>query len=187
MIRLQIMERFNEFQKFMGHVGKLKQIERSGWVRSGIQNPESVADHSFRVTFMALVLADKAKVDQNKAIRMALIHDLAESLVGDLTPMDKVTSEEKSRLEEEAFTKICSDVDNGSELVRLFKEYETGETAEAQFVKRLDKMEIMFQAHEYGKSQPHINLRQFWNYIRGFDFGDLKEIYDDLEASHHTH
>jgi len=177
---------FIEFAKFMGHVGDLKKLDRTGWVKCGIQNPESVADHSFRTAIMALVLADKAGVDQNKAVKMALIHDLAESIVGDLTPSDEVSPEEKHQLEVDAFRKLCADIDNGDALLGLFQEFEDGKTPEAQFVKRLDKLEMMFQAHEYGIEQPSVDLQSFWSYIRGFDFGDLKEVYDELETAHNN-
>lgn len=178
------MDRFNEFARFMGHVGDLKKLDRTGWVRSGIKNPESVADHSFRTTIMALVLADKAGVDQNKAVKIALTHELAESIVGDLTPSDGVSQEEKHQLEVDAFKKLCADIDNGHELLGLFQEFEDNKTPEAQFVTRLDKLEMMFQAHEYGIDQPNVDLQSFWDYIKGFDFGDLKEVYDDLETAH---
>jgi len=180
------MERFNEFARFMGHVGDLKKLERTGWVRSGIKDPENVADHSFRTTVMALVLADKVGVNQNRAVKMALIHELGESIVGDLTPTDGVSVDEKHQLEIDAFRKLCADIDNGNELLELFEEFEENKTPEAQFVKRLDKLEMMFQAHEYGIEQPNIDLQSFWDYIQGFDFGDLKEVYDDLETTHNN-
>lgn len=180
------MEKFNEFARFMGHVGDLKKLERTGWVRRGIKNPESVADHSFRTTIMALVLAKRAGVDQSKAVKMTLIHELAESIIGDLTPSDGVSQEKKHQLEVDAFKELCADIDNGDGLLGLFQEFENNETPEAQFVKRLDKLEMMFQAHEYGIDQPNIDLKSFWDYIKGFDFGDLKDVYDDLETAHNN-
>jgi putative hydrolase of HD superfamily len=115
---------------------------------------------------------------------MALIHDLAESVVGDFTPSDDQTPEEKHRLEVEAFTTICADIDNGSELLELLHEYEKGESPEAQFVRRLDKLEMMFQAYKYRKDQPHVNLQEFWDYIQKFDFGSLRDTYDNLLSLH---
>lgn len=181
------MERFNEFTEFMGHVGDLKKLKRTGWVNRGIQNPESVADHSFRVAIMALVLANKSEVDQNKVIKMALIHDLAESLVGDLTPFDGITPAEKFCLEEEAFKKVCKGIDNGDGLLTLFQEYHERKTPEAQFVKKLDNLEMMFQAHEYSIDQPKVDLREFWTHILTFDFGDLKDTFNNLESHHASH
>lgn len=174
------MERFSDFAQFMNRAGKLKRIERTGWVRSGIQNPESVADHSFRTTLMALVLGDRVGINTNKAIRMALVHDLAESLMGDLTPSDPVSPEQKYKSEQNALNEICADIDNGQEILDLWEEFEEGKTKAAKFVRGLDKLEMMFQAHEYGIDQPNVDLQPFWTQIKGFDFGDLKDIFDDL-------
>src|SRR5262245_5025299 len=101
----------------MDRIDDLKQLERTGWAKRGIEIPESVADHSFGTAVMALVLAGQAGVDQNKSIKMALIHDVAESVVGDFAPSDGKTPEEKHRLEVEALTTICADIDNSHELL----------------------------------------------------------------------
>ena len=69
---------FNEF------VGILKTIERTGWVREKIPHPESVAEHSFRSGMLAMILAKERGVDQLKSMKMALIHDVGESLIGDI-------------------------------------------------------------------------------------------------------
>lgn len=178
------MKRFEEFARFMLNVGKLKKIKRTGWILGGIESAESDADHSFRVAIMALVLAEKCGADQNRSVKMALIHELAESIVGDLTPFDGVTLEEKHRLEIDAFRKICEDIENGDELIELFLEYLERKTPEARFVKRLDKLEMMFQAHEYGIDHPRANLLDFWIRVQGYDFGALQDIFDGLEATH---
>lgn len=180
------MERFDDFVNFMGHIGTLKKLERSGWVRRGIQDSESVADHTFRTAIMALVLADKFGVDQNKAVKMALVHELAESIVGDLTPSDQISPEKKHKLEVDAFKEISSNIDNGFELLELFQEYNEDRTLEAKFVKRLDRLEMMFQAHEYSVDQPSVDLQEFWSRIQEFDFGNLKEMFNDLETIHNN-
>ena len=72
--------------EFISEVGRLKRLPRTGWVESGVPDPESVADHSFRVALLTLVLADLKGLDALKAVRMALIHDLGEAETGDLTP-----------------------------------------------------------------------------------------------------
>jgi 5'-deoxynucleotidase YfbR-like HD superfamily hydrolase len=70
--------------EFLRNAGDLKMIPRTGWVQAGIKEPESVADHSFRMTLLAMVLSDQMGLDTEKVVRMALIHDLAESRTGDL-------------------------------------------------------------------------------------------------------
>src|SRR3989339_2211175 len=83
---LNIME---DLIDFLHKVGQLKGLKRTGWVYKNIPDPESVAEHSFRTAILALVLADELKADKERLVKMALIHDLAESITGDLTPWDK--------------------------------------------------------------------------------------------------
>jgi putative hydrolases of HD superfamily len=90
---------------FMECVGKLKVTKRTGWVRSGIQLPESIADHMYRMSM-------KSKERYREIIRfhfflpsppplvVCMVHDLAESIVGDYTPHCKISREEKFVLEE---------------------------------------------------------------------------------------
>ena len=78
--------------EFLRMAAGLKKIPRQGWIdKAGISesvDPESVADHSnqYSVAVMAMLFGDNAKMDTCKMIRMALLHDIAESITGDLTP-----------------------------------------------------------------------------------------------------
>ncbi|KAF3934963.1 hypothetical protein ABW19_dt0208957 [Dactylella cylindrospora] len=89
---------------------------------------------------------------------MALVHDIAESVVGDFTPMDPISKEEKYRRESttiEYFSKVLLEKVNpilAKELVGLFEEYEAGETKEALFVKDIDVYDMILQAFEYEKN-----------------------------------
>ena len=77
----------------------LKTIHREGWKENlQINYPESVADHSYSVSVMSMILADLEGLNTEKIIKMALLHDLAESIIGDITPGsmkndDKITKE----------------------------------------------------------------------------------------------
>ena len=84
---------------FMRIVGQLKNVKRTGWVNSGVNLPESVADHMYRMSMMSFLITDQA-VNRDRLIKICLVHDLAESLVGDITPYEGVSKEEKRRLEE---------------------------------------------------------------------------------------
>jgi putative hydrolase of HD superfamily len=128
-----------------------------------------------------LILTPKARVDSEKVIKMALIHDLAEAKVGDITPLDGISKKEKHDLEEKAMIKLVNSLDNGKDLLSLWKEFEEGKTKEAKFVKRLDKLEMMFQAYEYGITQPRVNLREFWDNTETFDFEEVQQIYNQLK------
>ena len=70
--------------KFNKFIGILKTIERTGWVRNNIPHPESVAEHSFRTGILAMLLAKEMNVDPLKSIKMAPIHDIGESIIGDI-------------------------------------------------------------------------------------------------------
>ncbi|KAJ2043625.1 HD domain-containing protein 2, partial [Coemansia sp. RSA 2673] len=72
---------------FLSIVERLKRTKRTGWVNSGIKAPESIADHMHRMGIMAMLVDDRT-LDQAKCVKMAIVHDLAEALVGDITPFD---------------------------------------------------------------------------------------------------
>jgi putative hydrolase of HD superfamily len=97
-----------------------------------------------------------SKLDIAKCCRMALIHDMAESLVGDITPVDPVSKEEKSRRESETMDYICGKLLgkfngglNGAEVRQIWQEYEDSKTAESLFVHDVDKIELLLQMVEY--------------------------------------
>lgn len=98
------------------------------------------------------------KIDLSRCVRMALVHDMAESLVGDITPVDDVPKPEKSRREAETMDYITKgllgNVNNGvvgSEIREIWQEYEDSKTLESIFVHDIDKMELLLQMVEYEK------------------------------------
>ena len=137
----------NDIIKFLEEIGKLKKIKRTGWVINKIPEPESVAEHIFRVSIMALIFSDKFKLDENKCIKMAMIHDLAEALEGDITPYDKIDEKSKHEIEEKAMKKLIKEIDN-KEILELWQEYEEKNTPEAKFVYDLDKFEMIIKAYK---------------------------------------
>uniref|UniRef100_A0ACD5Z160 Uncharacterized protein n=1 Tax=Avena sativa TaxID=4498 RepID=A0ACD5Z160_AVESA len=148
----------------------LKTTKRAGWVRRGLQGPESVADHMYRMGVMALVAADlPAGVNRDRCVKMAIVHDIAEAIVGDITPADGVPKEEKSRREKEALDHMCSLLGGGSradEIRELWMEYENNATLEAKVVKDFDKVEMILQALEYEKEQGR-DLEEFFQSTAG--------------------
>lgn len=92
---------------------------------------------------------------------MAIVHDLAEAIVGDIAPSQNVSKEDKNRLESEAMALMVQTLDRSKEALdiqSLWLEYEDGTSAEALFVKDLDKFEMIMQAHEYEKSWIYLLL-----------------------------
>jgi putative hydrolase of HD superfamily len=165
---------------FVHEVFKLKRKKRAGWIRHDVENSESVAEHSFGTAILALILSHRFGLDSDKTTKMALVHDFAEYSVPDFTPFDDISQEEKFRLEKEAIENISSTLEDGEEILSLWQEFENGETNESKFVRKLDKLEMMFQTIEYAEEQPDKDLELFWKMIESFEFGELKEIFESL-------
>lgn len=98
---------------------------------------------------------------------MALVHDLAEAIVGDMTPECGVSADDKHRIEQEAMDEICKLLpDCRSTTVHdLFTEYMHGDTKEAQLVKQLDKLEFLVQSAEYERKRA-VDLEEFFKNTR---------------------
>ena len=167
---------YEDLLEFLRNAGELKRIPRTGWVQTGIKEPESVADHSFRTTLLAMVLSDQMGLDTEKVVRMALIHDLAESRTGDLTPSQK--PDDHSENESNAMAGILSLLPRGlgDRYMGLWEEYETKETPEARLVHNADRIEMLVQALEYEDGS--VNLDQFWDTHVDAEY---KEIIDLLK------
>lgn len=78
----------------------LQTTKRTGWIQHNIELPESIAEHMYRMGIMCLLFKDSPGIDYSKCIKMALVHDLAESIVGDITPQCGVSRDEKCKREE---------------------------------------------------------------------------------------
>lgn len=134
----------------------LKNLYRQGWLKRGVppENCESVADHSFGVTVLALWLgrAYYPNLDADKAVRMALLHELGEIYAGDITPRDGISVEEKRRREAESVRTVCTRLPGGGEYLALWEEFEMGDTPEAIFVRQLDRLEMGLQAAVYERA-----------------------------------
>ena len=149
---------------------QLKDIPRTGWVRAGVNNPESVAAHSWGMALIALRLCPE-NLDLSKVLSMCLVHDVAEIVVGDLTPHDAIKGQEKHELERAGMLKIAP------QWIELFDEYEQGTSKEAQFVKTMDKLDMGLQAMNY--QNQGLDLNEFISSARtktdGTEFASLLE------------
>ncbi|KAK4337612.1 hypothetical protein RND71_042099 [Anisodus tanguticus] len=148
---------------------RLKTTKREGWVRRGVNEPESIADHMYRMGVMALIAADLPGVDRDKCVKMAIVHDIAEAIVGDITPADGISKNEKSRRERAALEDMCKLLGGGSrakEISDLWMEYEENSSLEAKVVKDFDKVEMILQALEYENEQGK-DLEEFFQSTAG--------------------
>ncbi|MFP4609089.1 MAG: HD domain-containing protein [Candidatus Natronoplasma sp.] len=146
-----------EFLTLFKEIGNLKDTDRQGWKRVGVANPESVADHSYRCAVIGWVLGEELDLDTKKLIKLLLIHDVPEAKIGDLTPYDVPCKEEKTDLEKRALVELLeeSGVKEKEDIVSLWKEFESGESKEAEIARDIDKFEMILQAVEYKEKKEH--------------------------------
>ncbi|KAG1732377.1 HD domain-containing protein [Suillus lakei] len=140
---------------------RLKTQKRTGW----IPNAESISDHMYRMAILAMCTSDNT-LDVSKCVMMAVVHDLAEAQVGDITPREGISKQEKQHLEAEAMHNFVNDMLHGSpaalRIEALWNEYEEGKTDEAKFVKDLDRLEMALQAREYETAHA-LDLQPFFD------------------------
>lgn len=140
----------------------LKEVKRKGWTRFAaipLDKVESVADHSYGVALLAWLFCPEG-LDRLRTVELALIHDLAEVLTGDITPFEGVTKEAKIDLELRALKELLVDFKLADRGVELLKEYQAGRSPEALFVKTMDKLEMSLQSRAY-ESAFDVDLVEF--------------------------
>lgn len=180
-------ETMNSIISFLQYIGKLKSVTRAGWKNYHIKDAESVADHSFRTAVFAMVLGKKLGVNEAKLIKMALVHDIGESVIGDLIQergrKEVIPQEKKVAKEGKAVEMIVRAMKGRKEVFDLWLEYAKGKTKEARILKQLDKIEMTLQALEYEKGRTSKKLDEFWinakKYVRE---PLLKDMLKELEA-----
>jgi len=156
------------------HIGDLKLLPRAGWLFAGIRQPESIADHSYATIWTALLLTEtvnqnwqdqglSAPLDQFKVMQIALVHDVAESILTDLPKRstELVGKAVKHQAEAEAAEKLFQGLPNGAIYVACWHEYTAAITPESRVVRDADKLEMIAQALRYEETG-HQNLQDFW-------------------------
>lgn len=120
------------------------------------------------------------KLDRDRMIRMALVHDMCESIVGDATPAMKVPKDVKARAEAEAVSAVLAPLlpqSTGPEVVELFLEYEANATPEAHFVHDLDLLDMVLQAVDYKRSSsPDTDLLSFMDSAKRIRHPFLRKV-----------
>ncbi|XP_050305963.1 5'-deoxynucleotidase HDDC2 [Anthonomus grandis grandis] len=148
------MESLNpaEVLKYLEFVNDLKHLPRRGWIFSKVKDHETISGHMYAMGLMTFLLGNDSKLDRLKCLQLTLVHDLAEAIVGDITPHDNVPEDVKHQKEDEAMKEITSHIGEAGKLIyNLYKEYEAKETPEAKFVKDLDRFDLLFTAASYEK------------------------------------
>lgn len=149
---------------FFDTVNTLKWTKRRGWVaKVNVKEPESVADHCYMTALMCMVLADLKGLDSAKAVKIALLHDVAESVLGDYMP-GEISS--KKKREDAVAKNLLKKLPAGirRQYEKLWTEYRKGTSKEAILVREIDKLEMAHQAKDYLKKgyRPAL-LEQFFD------------------------
>lgn len=135
---------------------KLKDIIRTGWKDWNVQRErvESVAEHIFGVQMLAIAMKSEFEydIDIQKVIYMLAIHELGETLIGDLTQF-QISKEEKEKLEHEAVHNILEPLIDGKQIESLFLEFDAHETEESKFAYQCDKLECDIQCKLYDQEK----------------------------------
>jgi len=133
---------------FIKEIDKVKYIQRKTKLFNSNRN-ENDAEHSWHLALMAIVLAEHSNepIDILKVIKMVLIHDIVEIDAGDTFIYDTVKNHSNTDEERIAANRIFGLLpeEQSAELIAIWEEFETGETAEAKFAKSMDRLEPLLQ------------------------------------------
>ena len=134
---------------------KLKYKLRSGWDKNHwnvtSERLESTAEHVYGTCILALSLNSEFQLDMDmeKVLKMLTIHEIGEVLIGDITPFDGITVEEKAEIEHKAMQDVLGDIVEKDELYDLLLEFDEHNTKESNFAYLCDKLEADIQAKVY--------------------------------------
>ena len=182
---------------------RLKKLDRTGWTLRGQPNgTESVAAHSFGVCAAAMLLADTmiargVQLDVERLLRMALLHDWAETRVGDMprTATGYFGADVRREAETAAFADIVSNAGaSASRYLGLYEDYEHRDSLEARVVKAADIVDLLVQVLALERAGAR-GLDEFWEVVEDGEFhldGEaqavVREVLQDLltarEANH---
>ena len=170
------IENYN-LDKVMRDFLTLKKIRRTGWQLRGIKECESIADHCFGVVFLTFFLAPlvEAKINRDKAVSIAIVHEIGETRVGDIPYVALKYFDNKDAMETQAIEDVLGPLGSKTtdESLGLFREFEEGTSIEGRFVKAIDKLEMLVTAAEYEKAG-FSGLKDFWD--NKFTFKVLEEF-----------
>ncbi len=162
--------------KMLKEIYRIKSVKRSGWIKRGIQNPESVADHTLGAFLLGkFLLPERQSIkgySKSTILEMLLIHDLAEAYTGDLLPeekSEKKISEEESTMEYISLFGSYAEVEgphqnipDQSSTLQRWKEFKSQSTINAQIAKDIDKVEALFQLYSYQEDGQEVQDFSDW-------------------------
>jgi len=152
------MGKSNRDLEFLFEMGRLRLLQRT-WQRFFMTKVANDVEHTFRVMWLALIIAKKEKVgNEEKIMKMALVHDVTESRTGDVDYLSRLYSERKEEL---AIHDMFEGVALEGEFIELWKEFEKRETIEAKIVKDADNLDIDMELMEQWASNRDLVMAKF--------------------------
>jgi putative hydrolase of HD superfamily len=140
--------------EFMELVSSLKELQRTGWKQHRVTGIiDTTASHTFGVVFLSWLFVKDGHVDTEKVLKMALLHDFVESVIGDLTP-EESERVDRNRLEENGLKTAEERLPPPltEETRSLIEEFRRGVSVEARIVRVCDRLETLFQAYFYRRA-----------------------------------
>ena len=139
--------------KFYYLATSLKEKIRSGWIKWNVSKDrlESIAEHIYGTCILAISIDSEfnTSIDLNKVLRMLVLHELEEVIIGDITPYDNVPEAEKLTLGRKAVSEVLDGLIKKEEYEELLNEFNAHETKESKFAFYCDKLEADLQAKKY--------------------------------------
>lgn len=167
--------------EFLYEIGSLRHLQRS-WRQFTRIDVANNSEHIFRVMWISLIIARHEGVrDEEKIIKLALVHDIGETRVPDTNYLTKIYS---SRNESLAMTHMLKDTVLQKDFHDLYKEYSARSTLEAKIVKDADNLDVDFELSEM-KAQGH-TLKKYWprTRVRNKLFTKTaKKIWEELQTA----
>lgn len=159
---------------FLKSAEPLKNTLRSAHTSTG--RTESTADHTWRLCLMALIFEDQYQhLDILKLIKLCIIHDLGETIGGDIPAVDQISGMKKSFQERRDMETLVSSLPAAlkENILNLWDEYNDVDSEEAQLAKAFDKLETLLQ-HTQGQNPPN------FDYSFNLSYGKQYTNYDEL-------
>tara|TARA_R110002020_G_scaffold39991_3_gene118316 strand:- start:5937 stop:6530 length:594 start_codon:yes stop_codon:yes gene_type:complete len=181
-------ERIAAILSFLDGANRLKDTLRSGRTPEGRQ--ESTAEHSWRLSLLAILLSDELEgVDMLRLVKLCIVHDLGEAISGDVPAIHQREGDDRAARERADLVTLCAPLpgDLAAEMVALWDEYAAAATPEAVMAKGLDKIETML-THSTGNNDADFDYR--FNLSYGLAATGrhplLKAIREQVDARHHA-
>ncbi len=167
-----------------------------GWLESGAapSEAEDVAQHSFETTAITMILSDSidGKIDIERALKMSVLHDWAEAVIGDFSKevTEQIGKEVKRNIEENVIENIIvKDIPNREEYLNLWKEYSDSKTKESKLVHLADKFSILIEAkYLFQRGIQSKKIKEIWETVKEDiekyqeEFPIVKKLLEEIES-----